>query len=138
MAEPIDLKQLMSDTMAQLKSAYDKAQGTDVAPLLMAVRESIGALREAVLEIREQNAALKERGAGLEEALRLKPSLVRHRGVYWTKGDPDPWCPTCWEIDHRAIHLNRSDLMAGRLCSCSRCQYSVSLDVVSPPKEWPG
>ncbi|MEE8410580.1 MAG: hypothetical protein V3T05_13340, partial [Myxococcota bacterium] len=104
---------------------------------LMDLRENVGTIREYVLELREQKVALEERLKAVTESLALEPKLLRHKGVFWLEDDPDPWCPQCWEIDHIAVHLNRSHLMAGRLCSCKRCEYAVSLDHTSPPEEWP-
>jgi hypothetical protein len=135
-----DVKQVIGDTVALIKEAQEIAKGleqADLATKLMDAREHLGTLREALLEERDKSTAQEQRIRDLERSLELQPRLLRHMGVYWAQDDPDPWCPTCWERDHRAIHLSRTDLMAGRLCSCTVCQYSVNLDNTRPPKTWP-
>lgn len=135
-----DLKQAIAEAVDLIREAQDIAKAleqTELVAKLMDARERLGTLREALLEVREQSATLEDRVTELEHSLELKPSLVRHGGIYWAKDDPDPWCPNCWERDHKAIHLSRTDLMAGRLCSCAICQYSVNLDHTQPPKTWP-
>lgn len=132
--------QVIGEAVQLIKEAQEIAkrlERNDLAEKLMDARERLGTLREALFGMREQSAVLEERVKELERSLQLKPSLVRHMGAYWAKDDPDPWCPSCWEKEHNAIHLSRTDLMAGRLCSCSVCQYSVNLDTTRPPKSWP-
>lgn len=140
MTNPINPKKLLSDTVELIKAAQKDAKEEEFDGLkakLMELRESVGTIREYVLELREEKVAIEERLKEVTDSLAFVPKLVRHKGVFWQQHDPDPWCPQCWEIDHVAVHLNRSDLMAGRLCSCKRCEYAVSLDHTAPPEEWP-
>ncbi len=132
-------RELLAQLGEQLKQLADQAkQANAQASIELAgqARATLADLREAVLEQREEHEALRQRVATLEEAARVRPTLVRHKGVYWLRGDSEPWCPTCWEKDQVALHLNRTDLLAGRLCACPRCNYNVNLDNTSPPKDW--
>jgi len=93
--------------------------------------------REGLQDVREGFASIQGELVALRESLQMKAELVRHQGVYWTRGDPDPWCPHCWEHEQRAVHMNPTAVLAGRLCECKRCSYSVNIDNVAPPKKWP-
>ena len=118
------------------KRAKEEANSS-LADGLMGVRENLQDIREAMTALEEEKAQSLQRIRELEESLKLKAVLVRHQGVYWSKGDSDPWCPNCWENEQRAVHMNPTAVLAGRLCVCQRCDYNVNLDNVSPPKQWP-
>jgi hypothetical protein len=138
MAE-VNPRQLITTSLELVGKLNEEAKKLGVAELaddLGTLKGNLQDLREAVLELRESNDALRERVKTLEDAARVRPNLVRHKGVYWVKDDPEPWCPMCWEKDQIALHINRTDLMAGRLCACPRCGYNVNLDNTAPPKEW--
>ena len=140
MAATGDPSKLAGEAIELIKAAHDSVKDaglTQAADKLMDIREKLGSVRESVLVVREDNLALLERIKTLEGSLHIRATLVRNKGVYWAEDDPDPWCPNCWEHQQRAVHLNRSDLMAGRLCTCVTCQYSVNLDHTAPPKDWP-
>jgi hypothetical protein len=139
MTAPVDAQQLLAETMEVIKNAYETArqlEGTELAAELMTARENLMSLREAFADLDAAKQKLRARVETLEASLVAKPDLVRHKGVYWVRGDAEPWCPQCWEKDHVALHLNRTDLLAGRLCVCSRCNYNVNLDHTYPPREW--
>ena len=133
----------MTDTPRELIAAsleiIDEVAGQldgDAAEQLGAARDKLRDLRDAVVTLREENAELRERVRTLEASFGKREELVRHKGVYWVRGDPDPWCPVCWEKDQRSLHLARTDILAGRLCQCPHCGYNANLDNVYPPREW--
>ena len=135
-----DTKQLLAQTLEATKAAYDAAKQAEESELcqrLMGVREDLQNLRELVSQEADEKARLEEKISSLEKSLALKAALVRHMGVYWAQGDSDPWCPNCWEHEQRAVHMNPTAVLAGRICACQRCDYSINLDNVSPPKNWP-
>jgi hypothetical protein len=132
-------RELIAASLELVDRAHDAAkelEGSELGADLVAVKLKLGELREAVLALREENADLHERVRTLEVSFTKRHELVRHKGVFWERGDPDPWCPVCWEKDQAALHLNRTDLLAGRLCQCPRCNYNVNLDNAYPPREW--
>ena len=103
----------------------------------LTARENLQALREMLADMADERAELDRKLQQVAQSADLAEKMTRSSGVYWVREDNDPWCPNCWEADHKAIHLNPSGLMGGRLVSCSRCEYSINLDNVSPPKKWP-
>lgn len=128
-----DLKDQVRELQRRLRSAHEAAKDASadaVSELLLQARENLQDIAEGIGALQDEQRALKQ-------SLELKPQLVPHKGVYWKRDDPDPWCARCWEVDHRAVHLGRSDVLAGRLLTCPRCGASVNLDFVSPPKRWP-
>jgi hypothetical protein len=132
-------RELIAALLELLDKAIDvasKLEGSELGTDLQTVRDKLGDLREAVVELREENVELRERVRTLEASFGKREELVRHKGVYWVRRDPDPWCPVCWEKDQAALHLNRTDLLAGRLCQCPKCGYNVNLDNAYPPREW--
>lgn len=135
-----DLQALLSEAQNQVKQAYDACkaeQSGDALGALLEARERLASMQEALLAWQKQRQEREREMEQLRDSVRLAPQLVRHHGVYWRKGDPDPWCPYCWEHDQIAVHLNPTDVLAGRLLSCQRCSYSVNQDFVAPPKKWP-
>jgi hypothetical protein len=137
MTESRGAPELISHILDRVKAAYERAKTTGDRDLL----DSLSEARESMLELREKQAALEAEKAELIRRVEaaapdpLAPALVRHTGVYWAQGDPDPWCPSCWETDRKALHLNPTGLMAGRMVECRRCHYSINLDNVTPPKK---
>ncbi|OGR12554.1 MAG: hypothetical protein A2341_12610 [Deltaproteobacteria bacterium RIFOXYB12_FULL_58_9] len=133
------LREIIASSLELIKKLEGVAGEVDNAELidgLASLREQVQRLREEVLDLSEKDLELRKRVETLESSLVMKPDLVRHKGVYWIKGDSEPWCPVCWDKDQTALHLNRTDLMAGRLCACPQCGYNVNLDNTYPPREW--
>lgn len=133
--------ELLSRSVELVKDAYKQSkarpENQEITEALMELRENLQVIREEVSALREQHAASQKRITELSGALELKAELVRSSGVYWKKGDPDPWCPNCWENHQRATHLNATSVLAGRLLTCGVCNYDVNADTLSPPKKWP-
>lgn len=128
-------RELIAASLKILDEVGEKLEG-DAADSVRKARDKLNELREAVLALREENMELRERVTTLEASFGKQEELERHKGVYWVRGDPDPWCPVCWEKDQRALHLARTDILAGRLCQCPVCGYNANLDNVYPPREW--
>ena len=133
-------RKLIAETVELLKQCSAAAKDLKHAGLtesLINSRENLQTLREMLAGIAEENAELGRKLQEITQAADQVGKMVRSSGVYWVKGDNDPWCPNCWESDRKAMHLNPSGLMGGRLVRCSRCEYSINLDNVSPPTKWP-
>jgi hypothetical protein len=134
-----NLRELIATVLQLVDKAQDNASqldGSDLGSQLASIRAKLQDLRDAITNLREENADLRDRLLSVDGAARRREDLVRHKGVYWLREDPDPWCPICWEKDQVTLHMARTDLLAGRLCQCPRCGYNVNLDNVYPPREW--
>jgi len=135
----MDREQVIKSLLQDLKDAQSFCKDQDNSQLagrLLDARENLQSLREEIATLDDERSKQSERIDELVRSMRLTPELVRHMGVYWVKGDSDPWCPHCWEHEQRAVHLNPTDILAGRLCVCKRCEHSINLDNATPPKEW--
>jgi hypothetical protein len=63
-------------------------------------------LEGEVIELTRQKRALEERVEAQDKALSLEKELkFSGEGFYWTEGDRVPYCPRCWEVQRRAVHL---------------------------------
>jgi len=134
-------EELLSRSVELVKSAYKlskKQEANDeITAALLEVRENLQVIRESFADLKEARADLAGRVTELEASFATKHELVRNMGVYWKKGDPDPWCPNCWENVQRGSHMNPTAVLAGRLGVCTVCNYDVNLDNVRPPAKWP-
>ena len=134
-------EELLSRSVELIKSAYKQSKkqeaNDEITAALMEVRENLQVVRESFAELKEAKTDLAARVADLEKSFASKHELVRHMGIYWKKGDPDPWCPNCWENQQRATHMNPTAVLAGRLRVCGVCNFDVNLDNVRPPAKWP-
>ena len=134
-------EELLSRCVELIKTAYKhskkQVENDEITAALLEVRENLQVVRESFVDVKEKNAELAARVAELEQSLVSKHELVRHMGVYWKMGDPDPWCPSCWENEQRATHMNPTTVLAGRLRVCAICNYDINFDNVRPPSKWP-
>lgn len=128
-----ELSELISKVQSTVKRAYASAKEAEHKELT----EELLQARERLQDAQDRVAALEKEAADLHDSLKLKGELIRKDGVYWKKDDSDPWCARCWEVNHVGVHLSPSDVLAGRLLSCLRCDASVNLDFVKAPTDWP-
>jgi hypothetical protein len=95
---------LVNGTIGLLKEARDAAKRSDDHDLkdkLSEVFDSVLQLKEVISNLRDENADLKKR---LETRSTLKwDSNLR---LYFAEGDPDPFCPSCLDLDGRQIRLH--------------------------------
>jgi len=92
--------------------------------LTIEAQEKIMELREAAMELQEQNLALRERVVALESELKQSKNLKFDGGLYYMHGDPDPFCPLCYERDKKLIHLVKNGQQEGYWPSCLVCNES--------------
>jgi hypothetical protein len=106
------------------------------------VKNRISDLYVALADLKMEAADVREprvqKDAGIAElaALELKPILVRQNDGYYEKdenGNPrgDSFCPRCWELDHRALHLARADHNSNY---CPTCKAVYTWDRTHPMK----
>ncbi len=133
-------RELIAETLELVKKGNEiakQAENTALTEAMMTARENLQFLREKLADLQDERKELEAQLEELKKTLSQRGKMVRSSGVYFVKGDADPWCPKCWEAEQKALHLNPSGLMGGRLVRCTRCDYSINLDNVTPPKKWP-
>jgi hypothetical protein len=62
-------------------------------------------LENQVLDLARAKRRGEETIEELERTLKFKGELVFREPFYLLQGDTTPFCPNCWEKDHRAIHV---------------------------------
>ena len=95
-------------------------------------------LQEVMMEFQSKSMEQKkeiERLEGevkaLKEQLRIKANLVYEGGAYWNKEESadgkGPFCPTCWTVDEKIVHLPaRDDALLRRKCPGCNQAYRVT------------
>jgi hypothetical protein len=106
--------------ISSVKNAADIAKAIreagislEKAEIKLKMAELIESLAEAKLQAVEIQELIQEKDkriAELEKALEFKAKLVRSNDAYYESndnGEPhgDPYCLSCWEREHMAIHL---------------------------------
>ena len=115
----------LSTAITGLKALKDVATGlvsaktmVDQAELKLRVAEQLSKMADLTFELTE-----------LREKARLKEELTFADGVYWPLGeeseeglgrrikkDETPFCPRCFEVDGKAIHLISDGFQRAYLC----------------------
>ena len=67
--------------------------------------KNLSELQTSVQSLQEENRKLQDENKNLKEALELKAKMVHKPPFFFQEGDPTPFCPACWEGEHKAIHL---------------------------------
>jgi len=78
-------------------------------------------LQSQALDMIEENRELRERVRVLEATLNLAKKLSFRAPFYFAEGEDVPLCPRCWEIDHRAVHLQGPFRVTGLRWDCPQC-----------------
>lgn len=106
-------------------SSLEKAETKlKIAELL----ESLADAKIQAVEIQEVIHEKDRRINELEEAFAFKSKLIRQRDAYYEtdeSGKPvgSPYCSHCWEVKHKAIHLNYGLHMRFRACPACNTAY---------------
>ena len=89
-------------------------------------QEKIMELREAAIALQEENIELKQKTNELEELLARKGNMTFKTPFYYAEEDDIPFCPRCWEVEHKAVHLPAPfNSAAGPNYRCPNCKVSI-------------
>ena len=86
-------------------------------------------LQAEVVQLSTRNFELEKKAKDLEDDLHRKQSLAHVRLIYYADDDPIPFCPRCWEIDNKLIHLFGPVKVtdpAVQFWQCLVCHYDYS------------
>ncbi|MDR3385492.1 MAG: hypothetical protein P4L92_00445 [Rudaea sp.] len=91
-------------------------------------------LQSEVIELADKNSQLTQTVNELTAKLALTETMKFHDHFYWRDVDPEPYCPRCFDVDRKAVHVIRP--RAGSLpWKCPQCKFEVRLNAVpSGPK----
>lgn len=94
---------IVNGTIGLLKEARESAKRSDDHDLkdkLSEVFDSVLELKEVIGNLRDENAELRKR---LDTRANLKWNSEQK--LYFADGDPDPFCPACFELNGTQIRL---------------------------------
>ena len=78
-------------------------------------------LQGELVKLAGTNVELSKKNADLEKQLALKQTMEWSGDYYWIKDDPTPFCPRCFDHDHKAIHLAHTREMR-KPWACPHCK----------------
>ncbi len=86
-------------------------------------------LEGEVITVTRENRRLQAANEELEGRLALKARLTFMSPLYYAEGDPVPFCPRCWEVDQKLVHLPPAHFndMADTLYGCLGCGTRFSI-----------
>jgi len=119
---------LVNGTISLLKEARDSAKRSDDHDL----KDKLSEVFDAVLELKEILGNLREENSGLRQQLQARAKLIwdREEKLYFAEGDPDPFCPSCMDLNGRQIRLHTAPSWGthvGRKYECNVCKNAFGL-----------
>jgi hypothetical protein len=94
---------IANNAIGLLKEARDAAKDSDDHDL----KDKLSEVFDAVLELKEAVGSLREENADLRKQIEARKKLnwdSKHK-LYFGEGDPDPYCPSCWDLNGQQIRL---------------------------------
>ncbi len=62
-------------------------------------------LHSDIIDLVEENNKLRDDNKDLKATIALTKTMIFKPPFFYQEGDPIPFCPACWEGEHKAIHL---------------------------------
>jgi hypothetical protein len=95
---------LVNSTIGLLKEAREAAKRSEDNDL----KDKLSEIFDAVLELKEVVGNLREENADLRKRIETRTRLAWNGElkVYLAEGDPDPYCPSCMDLNERRIRLH--------------------------------
>lgn len=89
------------------------------------MQEKVIEIQSGILEMQEQVMELQRENQILREQLATAASLTYRDNSYWRDNHPDPgpFCPRCWDLEKKLIHL--APTFDPRVMACPRCKNPV-------------
>jgi rubredoxin len=129
------LTRSVSSVRAAKELAKDSSD-TELKERIAEVYDSFLDIKDRVLDLDLENRTLKE-----QLAKRATFKRTSEFGYYFADGDPDPYCPKCYEGAGKEIHLRKAiHTSGGRVTrGCRECGYSFieSRGAPSTPRRSP-
>jgi hypothetical protein len=113
---------LVNSALSSVRAAKELAKDSSDT----VVKERIAEVFDSFLNIKDRILALDEENRALKEQLAKRAAFKRNSefGYYFAEGDPDPYCPKCYEGAGKEIHLPKASDRAGGLMRVRRvCQH---------------
>ena len=76
-------------------------------------------LEQEIFELSRQNLDNKKEIEELKRLLSVKQNIKFSKPYYFVEGDPEPYCPKCWEVEKVLVHL--TDTIDRNFHHCPNC-----------------
>ena len=114
---------LVNSALSSVRAAKELAKDSSDVELKARIAETYDSfldIKDRVIDLDLENRTLKEQLAKREAFKR-----TGEFGYYFVEGDPDPFCPKCYEGSNKAIHLPKpANRIGGVMRVCMQCNYA--------------
>jgi hypothetical protein len=117
----MDIAKTLKDST---KSLSDAEQKLKVAELISSLADLKTELADVKINLIDKDDEIRK----LNEIINEKESLSFDGKFYRKKEDSVPFCPICWELNQKAIHLEFFNSHArGKIEKCNVCKNSFEI-----------
>jgi hypothetical protein len=90
-------------------------------------------LHSDIIELVEENNRLRQENKDLRDTAALVKVMSFRPPFFYQEGDLNPFCPACWEVNHKAIHL----IFSHEEESCIRwdCKACLQMFLIHKPQQ---
>lgn len=101
-----------------VRSADNAYASAEIKAKFAELADQLVDAKTASLEGKELLQAKDQEIAALKKALELSGEVSKFGDAYFRRGDKDPLCVRCWEVDNRLLHIVRRDRGT---YTCTKC-----------------
>ena len=122
---------VLSETVAAAKTGLATLKALLSAKDVARAATVLADLGDHVVNLTEELSTATKRIAELERALEFRNTTIRIMGLFWERGDDHPYCPRCFEVDARPVHLKKP------AWTCPQCKEKYPPTRAPLDTEWP-
>ncbi|MFZ0519934.1 MAG: hypothetical protein WAL95_02860 [Candidatus Acidiferrales bacterium] len=114
------LQFMAPDIVNAAKEVYNAVQKYNDVPLMKQVVE----LQQAVLDLQSELIATKKQLDHALAKLDVRHSMHKRGEYFFKDGDPEPYCPKCWQQDSKLVYLPalKTSSTYGKIRQCIVCK----------------
>ena len=109
------------DLLKRCRELADKANDIETKELILEMRSQLADTKSVLIDAKEEINSKRELIANLEKKINQKESMTLSGSFYYKEGDSVPFCPSCFEKDNQAIHLQISPMPTFGYYRCPGC-----------------
>ncbi len=134
----IDLVTQLSDSIKDRKVASELFK---IISLVNQLQSENTDLREKYFESQSQILQLQKEKQEIQQKLDDKNlKIIFHANLLWLLDDEQPYCPTCYDSDHKLIHMHNFDspyfandaIHTKSVLKCPKCNHIA--EIIKHPK----
>lgn len=116
------------DSAKELVALAEKVGRADLYEKICDLRNEIMDQQQRLIEVTEERNKYRDSCKELEAKLAFQAKLTFKAPFYFAESDGVPFCPTCWESKHEAIHLREQEIAPdASLYFCQICGSNFPL-----------